>query len=67
MYKKIQKAKDLLLDDKRREMYDRFGITSDEEMAEKMGGMGGMGGMPGFPSGMGVNMHDLFSSFSGRS
>lgn len=60
-YKQVQQAKEILVDDKKRERYDKYGVVSDEEFAEKMGGMG-MNGMPGFsfPGGVEINVGDLF-------
>ncbi len=65
-FKKVQKAKEVLLDDEKRRMYDQMGHDRFEE-AEKHGatdsdrGAGGMGGMGG---GMG-GMNDIFEQFFG--
>jgi molecular chaperone DnaJ len=71
-FKKVKKAKEVLLDDEKRRMYDQMGHERFEE-AEKRGatdtdrgtgGMGaGMGGMGG-AGGMG-GMNDIFEQFFG--
>ena len=67
-FKKVKKAKEVLLDDEKRRMYDQMGHDRFEE-AEKRGatdtdrgGAGGMGGMGG--GGMG-GMNDIFEQFFG--
>ncbi|GAA0309159.1 molecular chaperone DnaJ [Halarchaeum salinum] len=78
-FKTIQKAKDVLTDEDKREAYDRLGHERYEE-AEKhgadpggdggmggaggMGGMGGMGGAGGMGGGAG-GMNDIFEQFFG--
>jgi len=67
-FKKVKKAKEVLLDDEKRRMYDQMGHDRFEE-AEKRGatdsdrGAGGMGGMGG-AGGMG-GMNDIFEQFFG--
>lgn len=68
-YKEVQIAKEILIDDEKRERYDKYGVVSDEEFAEKMGGMQGMG-VPGFsfPGGVEINVNDIFGGgFPGMS
>ena len=66
-FKKVKKAKEVLLDDEKRQMYDQMGHDRFEE-AEKRGATdtdrgGGMGGMGG-AGGMG-GMNDIFEQFFG--
>ncbi len=69
-FKKAKKAKEVLLDDEKRRMYDQMGHERFQQ-AEKHGatdngrhgGMGGMGGMGG-AGGMG-GMNDIFEQFFG--
>ncbi|CAI48264.1 molecular chaperone DnaJ [Natronomonas pharaonis DSM 2160] len=66
-FKQVKKAKEVLLDDEKRRMYDQMGHERFQE-AEKRGatdtdrGRGGMGGMGG--GGMG-GMNDIFEQFFG--
>ncbi len=68
-FKKAKKAKEVLLDDEKRRMYDQMGHERFQE-AEKHGatdtnGRGaGMGGMGGGAGGMG-GMNDIFEQFFG--
>jgi len=67
-FKKAKKAKEVLLDDEKRRMYDQMGHERFQE-AEKRGATdtdgrrGGMGGMGGGSGGMGMN--DIFEQFFG--
>ena len=68
-FKTVKKAKEVLLDDEKRQMYDQMGHDRFEEAdkrgatdAGRGGGMGGMGGMGG--GGMG-GMNDIFEQFFG--
>ena len=69
-FKKAKKAKEVLLDDEKRRMYDQMGHERFEE-AEKRGatdtdGRGGMGGMGGMGGGGGMGgMNDIFEQFFG--
>lgn len=63
-FQEISNAKDILTDPKKKEMYDKFGVTDENQGPQmntedlfgqmfnmggmNMGGMGGMGGMPNF-------------------
>jgi molecular chaperone DnaJ len=68
-FKKAKKAKEVLLDDEKRRMYDQMGHERFQE-AEKRGATdtdgrrGGMGGMGGAGGGMG-GMNDIFEQFFG--
>jgi len=70
-FKQVKKAKEVLADDEKREMYDQLGHERFEQ-AEKhgatdagAGGMGGMGGNPfGDAGGMG-GFNDIFEQFFG--
>ncbi len=71
-FKKIQKAKEVLLDDEKRRMYDQMGHErfqeADKHGATDQGGAGGMGGMGGGPfggSGGAGGMNDIFEQFFG--
>jgi molecular chaperone DnaJ len=72
-FKKVKKAKEVLLDDEKRQMYDQMGHERFQE-AEKRGatdrggagrGAGGMGGMGGDPFGGAGGMGDIFEQFFG--
>ncbi|MFT4883599.1 MAG: molecular chaperone DnaJ [Natronomonas sp.] len=71
-FKKAKKAKEVLTDDEKRQMYDQMGHERFQE-AEKHGategGAGGMGGMGGGPfgggRGGGGGMNDIFEQFFG--
>ncbi|MEF8808431.1 molecular chaperone DnaJ [Natronomonas sp.] len=68
-FKKAKKAKEVLTDDEKRQMYDQMGHERFQE-AEKHGategGRGGMGGMGGGPfGGGGGGMNDIFEQFFG--
>jgi len=73
-FKKIEKAKEVLSDEEKRQAYDQMGHDRFEQ-AEKRGGfdegrgggaggMGGMGGMGGGAGGMG-GVEDIFEQFFG--
>jgi molecular chaperone DnaJ len=68
-FKKIQKAKEVLTDDEKRQMYDQVGHERFQQ-AQKQGGMGGGGGRGGDPfGGMGGGgmggFEDIFNQFFG--
>ncbi|WP_135302315.1 molecular chaperone DnaJ [Haloarcula amylovorans] len=69
-FKKAKKAKEVLTDDEKRQMYDQMGHDRFEQ-AEKRGGAGGgaggRGGMGGDPfgGGGGFDMQDIFDQFFG--
>ncbi|QIO22331.1 molecular chaperone DnaJ [Haloarcula sp. JP-L23] len=68
-FKKAKKAKEVLTDDEKRQMYDQMGHERFEQ-AEKRGGAGGgagRGGMGGDPFGGagGFDMQDIFDQFFG--
>ncbi|QLD86666.1 molecular chaperone DnaJ [Natronomonas halophila] len=70
-FKKAKKAKEVLTDDEKRQMYDQMGHERFQE-AEKhgateggAGGMGGMGGGPFGGAGGGGGMNDIFEQFFG--
>ncbi|WP_142861030.1 molecular chaperone DnaJ [Salinigranum halophilum] len=72
-FKKVQKAKEVLTDDEKRQMYDQLGHDRFQQ-AQKQGGMGGgaggrgggdpFGGMGGGAGGMG-GFEDIFNQFFG--
>jgi molecular chaperone DnaJ len=71
-FKRIQDAKEVLLDDEKRRMYDQMGHErfqqADKRGATEGGGAGGMGGMGGGPFGGGGGaggMNDIFEQFFG--
>ncbi|TFG00134.1 MAG: J domain-containing protein [Promethearchaeota archaeon] len=82
-FKKINEAYRVLSDDKKREMYDRFGVTEGEmPEGEGFGGAGGPGGRQvyrtpdgrtvyystsGSPGGGGFDFGDIFGGSSGSS
>ncbi|MBX0321737.1 molecular chaperone DnaJ [Halomicroarcula sp. F13] len=66
-FKKAKKAKEVLTDEEKRQMYDQMGHERFEQ-AEKRGGAGGRGGMGGDPFGGGAggfDMQDIFDQFFG--
>ncbi|WP_336337729.1 molecular chaperone DnaJ [Haloarcula brevis] len=68
-FKQAKKAKEVLTDDEKRQMYDQMGHERFEQ-AEKRGGAGGggRGGMGGDPFGGGAggfDMQDIFDQFFG--
>ncbi|MFB6269713.1 MAG: molecular chaperone DnaJ [Halobacterium sp.] len=68
-FKKIQKAKDVLTDDEKRQQYDQLGHEHFTQ-AEKRGGAGGAGGAGGMGGpfgggGGGGGMGDIFDQFFG--
>jgi molecular chaperone DnaJ len=67
-FKKAKKAKEVLTDDEKRQMYDQMGHDRFEQ-AEKRGGAGGggRGGAGGDPfgGGGGFDMQDIFDQFFG--
>jgi molecular chaperone DnaJ len=66
-FKRVQEAKEVLLDDEKRRMYDQMGHErfkqADKHGATDSGGAGGMGGGPFGGSGGGMN--DIFEQFFG--
>ena len=70
-FKRIQDAKEVLLDDEKRRIYDQMGHErfqqADKRGATEGGGAGGMGGMGGGPFGGGGagGMNDIFEQFFG--
>ena len=66
-FKRIQEAKEVLLDDEKRRMYDQMGHErfreADKHGATDAGGAGGMGGGP-FGGGAG-GVNDIFEQFFG--
>jgi molecular chaperone DnaJ len=67
-FKRIQEAKEVLLDDEKRRMYDQMGHErfqqADKRGATEGGGAGGMGGGP-FGGGGAGGMNDIFEQFFG--
>ncbi|PSP63742.1 molecular chaperone DnaJ [Halobacteriales archaeon QH_8_67_36] len=67
-FKKAKKAKEVLTDEEKRQMYDRMGHDRFEQ-AEKRGGagggQGGMGGAGGVGGAGGFDMQDIFDQFFG--
>ena len=64
-FKEITHASDVLSDEKRRKMYDDFGVTDEQGVQGQ--GMPGMPGMPpGFPFPFEFNMNDLFGNMFGN-
>lgn len=55
----VKKAYDILSDPGRRQQYDRYGVTGDEQP-----GFGGFGGFEG--GGFGINFEDIFESMFGE-
>ena len=69
-FKRIQEAKEVLLDDEKRRMYDQMGHErfreADKHGATDARGAGGMGGMGGGPFGGGAGgVNDIFEQFFG--
>jgi DnaJ-class molecular chaperone len=67
-FKEIQRASEILTDEKKRKMYDDFGVIGDENGGAPGGGPGMAGGMPfpgGFPFPFEVNINDLFGNMFG--
>ena len=68
-FKNIQKAKDVLTDEEKRQQYDKLGherFTQAEKRGGAGGGAGGAGGMGGpFGGGGGGGMGDIFDQFFG--
>ena len=70
-FKKIQKAKEVLTDEEKRQMYDQVGHEQFVEAEKRGGGAGGRGGAGGAgPGGMGGmggmgGIEDLFNEFFG--
>ncbi|MTI95640.1 MAG: molecular chaperone DnaJ [Firmicutes bacterium] len=56
-FKELKKAYDIIGDANRREQYDNYGFTGDEQQA---------GGFGGFDGGFGVNFEDIFESMFGQ-
>ncbi len=66
-FKKAKKAKEVLTDEEKRQMYDQMGHERFEQ-AEKRGGAGGgggMGGAGGVGGAGGFDMQDIFDQFFG--
>ena len=67
-FKRIQEAKEVLLDDEKRQMYDQMGHErfqeADKRGATEGGGRGGMSGGP-FGGGGAGGMNDIFEQFFG--
>jgi len=67
-FKKAKKAKEVLTDEEKRQMYDQMGHDRFEQ-AEKRGGAGGAGGGMGGAGGVGgaggFDMQDIFDQFFG--
>ncbi|WP_262175889.1 molecular chaperone DnaJ [Haloarcula laminariae] len=67
-FKKAKKAKEVLTDEEKRQMYDQMGHDRFEQ-AEKRGGAGGggggMGGAGGVGGAGGFDMQDIFDQFFG--
>ncbi len=66
-FKEIQRASEILTDEKKRKMYDDFGVIGDENGGAPGGGASPFsGGMPGgFPFPFEVNINDLFGNMFG--
>ncbi|WP_178916420.1 molecular chaperone DnaJ [Natronomonas gomsonensis] len=70
-FKKAKKAKEVLLDDEKRQMYDQMGHERFEQADKRgatdsgAGGMGGMGGPFGGGGGGAGGMNDIFEQFFG--
>jgi curved DNA-binding protein CbpA len=78
-FKEVQEAYEVLMDDRKREIYDRYGAEglqaaaagADPGMAARFGGMGGGGGFPGGAAGFqqqftGDPSELLFQMFGGQ-
>jgi DnaJ family protein A protein 2 len=63
-FKEITHASDVLTDEKRRKMYDEFGVTDEQQMQGMPQGMPGM--PPGFSFPFEFNMNDLFGNMFGN-
>jgi len=64
-FKEISRANEILSDEKKRHMYDSFGVTDDQP--DMSPGMQGMQGMPaGFSFPFEVNLNDLFGGMFGN-
>ncbi len=65
-FKEIQRASEILTDEKKRKMYDDFGVIGDENGGGPPTGNPFAGGMPGgFPFPFEVNINDLFGNMFG--
>jgi DnaJ family protein A protein 2 len=67
-FKEISKANEILSDEKRRQMYDQFGVTDDQTPVTNHGFQ--MPQMPGMPPGFSfpfeMNLNDLFGGMFGN-
>lgn len=60
-FKDVKKAYDIISDPSRRQQYDNYGFTGDEQP-----GAGGFGGFDGFGAeGFGINFEDIFDTMFG--
>ncbi|WP_254273840.1 molecular chaperone DnaJ [Haloarcula marina] len=67
-FKKAKKAKEVLTDEEKRQMYDQMGHDRFEQAEKRGGAGGGRGGMGGDPfggAGGGFDMQDIFDQFFG--
>ncbi|MFB6222528.1 MAG: molecular chaperone DnaJ [Haloarcula sp.] len=68
-FKKAKKAKEVLTDEEKRQMYDQMGHERFEQAEKRGGAGGGRGGMGGDPfgggAGGGFDMQDIFDQFFG--
>ncbi len=67
VFKEIQRASEVLTDERKRRMYDELGVIEGENGAPPEGGGGMGGGMPGgFPFPFEVNLNDIFGGMFGN-
>ncbi len=66
MFKKVQKAYDILSDPQKKAQYDQFGVTDDQPGAGGFGGFGGAGFGGGFSAESFEDIFDVFFGGSGR-
>ena len=64
-FKKAKKAKEILTDDEKRQMYDQMGHDRFEQAEKRGGAGGGAGGDPFGGGGGGFDMQDIFDQFFG--
>ncbi len=64
LFKEILRASEILTDEKKRRMYDEFGVIDGENggIPEGFGGMPFNGGAGGFPFPFEINLNDLFGN-----